>query len=449
MDHLTSLEPTSSAGPAISGTAPVTARQGWFAIFALNLLFICSYIDRQVIAYMVEPMQKDLSLTDTQIGMLMGPAFGLFYAVMGMPLGVLADRMSRKKLVAMGAAAWSVLTAGCGIASGYISLFLLRFGVGVGEASLGPSAYSMVADYFDKSVLARATSVLSTGIVIGGGLSSIIGSSIVAMSVSIGTVSLPIVGEIRPWQMVFLIVGTPGLALAALMLTVREPPRRHLGKQGSETALLTQLKTHGRAYTCHILGFAMLMLCANASVSWLPTQLIRNRGMDIQTIGLLLGISISVMGCLGMLLFGFLSDWLSRRGKIDGALLIGAVMALTFLSAILLTVWSTSFTLIAIGIFAMGLFTGSWNGVALASLQLITPSHLRGRMSAFYLLIANFVGLVFGAPSVALLTDHVFKSPSAVGTSIALAAATSVLFGVGFFLLGRSAYREAWHAQVD
>ena len=214
-------------GLALSATAPwPSPLRAWYAVAVLVLAFVFSFVDRIVIALLVEPIKADLGISDFGIGLLQGFAFALFYALLGIPIGRLSDRVSRRGIIATGIAIWSLMTAACGLARSFFGLFLARVGVGVGEATLSPAAYSMISDYFPREQLGRALGVYQSGALLGAGIAFLVGGAAVQMlSVYDGQV-LPVLGEVRMWQLAFFVVGLPGLLVALLMLTVKEPARR-------------------------------------------------------------------------------------------------------------------------------------------------------------------------------------------------------------------------------
>ncbi len=198
----------------------------WYVVVVLTAAYVVSFIDRQILALLVEPIRRDLGLTDTQMGLIMGSAFALFYTILGIPLGWLADRFSRRGIIAAGITIWCLMTAACGLSRNFGQLFLARVGVGVGEAALSPSALSLISDYFPRERRGRAISFYNMGVSLGAGIAMIGGGWIIAGIIDAPPTTLPVVGEIYAWQTVFLVVGLPGLAIAALMATVREPERR-------------------------------------------------------------------------------------------------------------------------------------------------------------------------------------------------------------------------------
>src|SRR5277367_4434508 len=203
----------------------------WYSVAVLMLMYIFSFIDRTTISLLVEPMKRDLHISDTQIGMLQGLAFALLYTFLGLPIARLSDRHSRRAIIAGGVFVWSIMATLCGLARSAVQLFMARVGVGVGEAALSPAAYSIITDSFPRSKLGGAFGVYNVGITIGAGTALLVGGIVVgAVSRAGASYTLPLFGQVHAWQMVFILTGAPGILLPLLLLTIREPKRRGLLK---------------------------------------------------------------------------------------------------------------------------------------------------------------------------------------------------------------------------
>lgn len=187
-------------------------------VTVLTLLYINSFLDRTVISLVIDPIKEDFGVSDTAVSLLSGLAFALFYSVLGIPMGWLADRRSRRWIIGLGATGWAIMASLGGIAQNYTQLFLARVGLGVGEATFMPSAFSMISDYFPRDRFARAYAVLMLGAPLGAGVAFVVGGLVASYAESVGTVQLPVLGEIRSWQLVFLITGLPGIVLALWVL---------------------------------------------------------------------------------------------------------------------------------------------------------------------------------------------------------------------------------------
>src|SRR5216683_2185076 len=236
LQRAASLTPSSEAVSSLNSTeGELSLRYAWYVVFILMVCYTLSFVDRQILSLLVGPMKRDLAISDTRIGLLQGLAFALFYGLMGLPLGRLADTRNRRNVIIVGVVLWSFLTGACSTARSFWSLFVARIGVGVGEATLSPSAFSLITDYFPKEKLGAALSVYSMGIFIGSGLALIAGGSVVDAVTRMPAVTVPLLGTVAPWRFTFLIVGAPGLVIALLLYTVREPSRRQLMRASDGT----------------------------------------------------------------------------------------------------------------------------------------------------------------------------------------------------------------------
>ncbi len=420
---------------------------GWWAVFILTMAYTVSFVDRTIISLLIEPIKADLSLDDTQISLLQGLAFGIFYAIMGIPLGWAADRMPRRSLIAAGIAVWCVATAMCGLARNFWELFLARMGVGVGEAALSPAALSLISDLFPPEKRALPIAVYSSAAAIGAGLALVIGGAVIALVSTAETIALPLFGALRPWQAAFVVVGLPGLLLAVLMFTIHEPGRR--GRDASKAAsvasgipeqlFIARLKAEWRFYLPHYAACAVYTALVYGVLSWAPALFIRKFGMSPSEVGLQYGLIVLIFAGAGPILGGLIGGKLARRGmKLANfrVSLVGVVLT----APLILAAVAMPTAGLSLAVFAVALtFFSSPGGLVLAALQDATPAALRGRASATYYLVVSVVGLSIGPISVALLTDKVFKDPTAVGWSIAVVAMIAVpISAVLLYLAGRN-----------
>lgn len=388
----------------------------WYSVAVLTLAYLFSYIDRQILSLMVGPIKRDLDLTDTEFSLLAGLAFALFYTLLGIPLARFADNRNRTKLIAIGVALWSIATMASGMAKNFLHLFTARVMVGVGEAALSPAAYSLLSDRFPTARLGRAIGIYSSGVFIGIGLSFIIGGLLVSALEASGGMNFPVLGHLTSWQATFVIVGLPGLLVAALVLTLAEPERKSLTgavavKRMSNRSILEWLRGHRRLYLSHFFGFAMVTLLFNAILAWAPELFIRIHGMERSEIGIKLGVIAAFAGGAGILSGGALSDWLTKKNATAAPIragLIGCTCLLPF--AVAAPVMQTPD--MALLLFVPLLFFASFPfGPAATSLQIITPARMRAQVSALYLFIVNLTGIGFGGTATALLTDYVYRDP--------------------------------------
>lgn len=441
----------------IAVTAPVDARvsdstgypstiYAWYVAGVLMIANIVSFIDRQIISLLIEPIKADLSITDTQISILHGFAFAIFYAIMGIPLGRLADNKSRQKLIVAGITFWSLMTACCGLAKNFGTFFLARIGVGVGEATLAPCAYSMVSDYFPKDKRSKPISLLAMGPYIGGGLSFMIGGLVVQMVSQASAIELPVLGVLKPWQTTFIVVGLPGVLVAALvLLTVREPARKDkLVEAPSDKPLpfsetLKFAKNHLRVYSALTFGYSTTALLGYGLLAWVPTLFIRNYGWTPAEIGFVFGLIVLLCGGGGTFFGGVWADWMVKRGYADAYLRVsvyGAVGLLVFVAAPLMP--SPFLILLMLGVTMF--FSGVHIGVGMAAVTQVTPNEFRGQLLAVYLFFLVLIGAGVGPFCVAFFTDYVFRDPYLVHYSLALFGAIFVPVALLIFYSGLKPY---------
>ncbi|MDG1230988.1 MAG: MFS transporter [Pseudomonadales bacterium] len=420
-------------------SAATSLTYAWYVVAVLLVAQAFSFLDRMIMGLLVGPIRESFQISDTQYSLLAGLAFSLFYAIMGLPLARIADRSSRRNLIVVGIAVWSFMTAACGLAKGYWSLFVARVGVGVGEATLGPAAYSMIADYFPKSVLGRALSVYMIGVTLGSGFAYMLGGAVVGYVEDMGTILVPVVGEIEGWQLTFFVVGFPGLLVSLLMLTtVREPART--GIVTPEAVPVSEVADYlwqrRRAYGGHILGISIFIMVVYALNLWGPTYFIRTFGYTRPEAGWVFGLVMIGAGTIGLLLAGTLSDRLVSKGIHDAYVkiilfsmvaMIPSAAALAFLESDLLAI-----VFMSLAVF----FSAFQGGLAGGTLQLMTPNRMRGQVMAVYGLSSNLIGLGLGPTVIAMTTDYVFGYDEAIGKSIALCAV--ILCPIGAVILWRS-----------
>jgi len=419
----------------------------WFGVGVLVLAFIFSIADRIIISLLVDPIKADLGLTDTDMGLMMGLAFAIFYALMGLPIGRMADKYSRRTIIGVGIFLWSIMTVLCGLARSFTELFLARVGVGVGEATLSPSAYSMIADYFPKDKLGRALGVYQSGAFFGIGLALIFGGLAIRFAATADDISLPLVGIVAPWQLAFIAVGLPGILVAALMFLVKEPARQGIATPKDNEISLGQAFRFAferkRVFLAHYTGFALLALPMTTLATWVPTYFMRVVGLSPPETGLKLGLIVLIFSPIGVISGGWLADTLFKRGKSDAALRV-AVAAAVFMVPFSILATNISDPTLALAVMAPFAFGASISmGLAPTALQLVTPNRLRGQISAAWMLFLNIITAGLGPTAVGWINDAVFGDPLAVGQSIALVNTVSVIIGGLILWATWKPFREA------
>lgn len=450
---------TDTLKPALGDVAAAPMREAegafpragyaWLVMAMLVVAALVSFVDRQVVAIVVDPMKADLGVSDSEIGWLYG-IFAVFYALAGLPIAFLADRKSRKHIIAAGIFFWSIMTMLCGLSRSFWHVLLARIGVGIGEATLTPSTISLVGDYFPRRQIPLALSIYQTGAIMGSGLAFIIGGFVLSVVQNADPLVLPLVGELKPWQQTFLYVGAPGLLLAVAFLFIREPVRRHpvdarVTREGAAQSLrdlLGHYKRHRWTLLFHHLGFLSLGLMGYAFVFWTVSYFRRVHGMDPAEASQIFGYIFLIFGPLGAVWAGMQARWFAERGRADANILAGMIGGGLAIPLILLIQVAPSplwaFLLYVPAMF----FVNSPFGLANGALPMITPPAMRAQVGAVYMFVVS-IGMLLGPPIAGLFNERIF--PETDGVRYSLATVTLLFGGIGLALLwaGRSFYARS------
>jgi MFS family permease len=433
-------EPASKgAPPEAAPPVPIGAR-AWFTLAILVFMLVLSYLDRGLIALLVKPIKQSLQVSDVQIGLLYGMAFGLFYAFFSFPLGWLADRWSRRGVIWFCITIWSLATAACGLANSFWGLAIARFAVGFGEGGLSPAAYRMLGDAFPKRRMGLALGIFGAGAGLAGPISYLLGGRLVDWALHTGGATLPLIGKVEGWHLVFLILGPPGVLLAPLIFLA--PNRAHAdeapaaqadGAAGSgQIGLIEFIRSRWLYMLLVFVGFGFCALFSYGVAAWAPTFYQRRFGLSMTEIGASMALVNGVATTFCFAGAGWITDRWFARGVTDAhfryfvlclpVVVLGGLFGLTIADQPVLAF---------AGMGLIWLLVPS-SAAAASHLQLATPRHLRGRVSALFVMVFNVVGLTTGPVAVALLTEHVFHDPAKIGLAIATTLAVS---GVAAFVL--------------
>ena len=457
-----------TATDSMAGSRVATPRYSWTVVGVLTAIYTVSFIDRQILALLIGPIRKDLDVSDTQVSLLIGLAFALFYTFLGIPLGRLADTRSRRALIAAGVVIWCCATAACGLAHNYEQLFLARVAVGIGEAALSPAALSLISDYFPEQTRGRAIALYTMGISLGSGLAMILGGQLLARTLASAPVTLPIFGTLFVWQPLFFIVGLPGLLLAAVMGWIREPVRRERLRGGAggrsqgggnavEEADSSSRPSWGevarflgrrwRLYGSHFLGMSVAGTLSYGFFAWIPSMFARTWQWSIPKVGAAYGGVVMISGALSIFVVSALARTLAARGFRDVYMRVALYcVVLAVFGAVCAPLAPNPYVSLLM-LFPATVGTLAATAAGLTGLMIVTPNEMRAQASALYYLVVNLVGLTVGPTGIALFTDHVFRNDAMLRYSVlCIAALTGV---VAIALLGynvrqyRRAYAEA------
>ncbi len=419
-----------SATPELPWPSP---RRAWYAIGVFALVLMLNFLDRGIVNLLVGPLKRDLGLTDTEVAMIMGLAFAVFYMIVGLPIARLADSRSRRAIIGVGLATWSFMTALCGLAGNFTQLFLCRMGVGVGEACNGPATFSMIADLFPREKIARAAAVLNFGFTTGQGLSLLLGGAVIGALSQHPQVTLPVIGTIHSWQLTFMIVGVPGLLVALLLRTVQEPLRRGrmsgivtvAGAPVQNLPLSEVMRfvvANGRTYGTMFLGLAFQTTLTFGVAGWTPEFFVRTYHWTIPQAAFAQGLIFLLVWPIGLVPGSIIAEKLMQKGYVDANLRLTVIIfAIVVVFAVLTPLMPTPEA--AVALIALQGFVASFSiGPQNAALQVITPGEMRGQITALFLFMFNIIGFGLGPSVVAAFTDRVFHDESMLRYSIAWTA---------------------------
>ena len=446
-----------------SSLAPSSKQDSLASHYALGVLliaYILSFIDRNIMALLVGPIREDFNISDFQFSLLHGLAFTLFYIVLGLPIGWLADRISRKLIIASGIFFWSLMTSLCGLANIFHSLFLTRIGFGVREASLSPAAYSLLSDLYSEKNLRWATAIFAMGITIGSGTSYMIGGWLYDTLSAMDLSSYPLIGDMAVWQITFVGIGLPGLVVVVLMLFVSEPRNQESNNaaklspaEPTPTELdspdviplkdvIQYLKAHWKAFFSLMGSVSMMAIIGYGTLTWFPEFLVRTYGISKTEAGTALGAIFIFAGTLGTFAGAFFCGLLQKRGYTDANLRLIMIAAVTLIiPATVAPLMPTSTLALTVSAFVIFIHYMHF-GVAMAGLQLITPNRMRAQTSALMLFLTNFFGLALGGTIVAALTDFVFNDDNSLRYSLSVISLVFYPIAAAFVAFGLQAYRK-------
>ena len=438
--------PDANADP---GKQAPSTRYAWYVVATLTAIYTLSYMDRTILSILVGPIKRDLHVSDTKIGLLTGLAFTIFYTLLGLPMGRIADSRSRRGLITVGCVVWTIFTSACSASKGYWALFATRVGVGVGESSLSPAAYSMISDLLPKEQLGLAISIYYMGVFFGTSLSQLVGGTTLDLLARTPIVTLPLLGAISSWRVVFLIVGLPGLLFAAWAYSLREPVRKDLLRTStgevstlSFAGALEQMKMRWQSLVGISLGMVFQSMCAFGYTFWGPSFFQRTYGWKPGESGRALAAILLTFGCVGMYVGGKLADSWQKRGVTHAPLKVALISAIgtgLFLPAAFLAgrpEWTLA--LMAPGVF----FNALPMGIAAAALQRIFPNQVRGQISALYLFILNLGGYPSGTLLPGVFNDYLFHDEKKLGASLALTVGGGAVLMLVTMALTCRPYRE-------
>ena len=427
-----------------AGRQPARRGTAW-ALAVLTAIFTVAFIDRQILNLLVDPIKGSLGITDVDFSLLQGLAFMASYVALSPMFGWLADRTTRRNLLAGAVTVWSLCTILCGLTQDYSTLFMARIGIGAAEACVTPAAWSMLADLYERKRLSRALSIFLIGPYIGTGLAMILGGFLLGIGDDIRAL-VPIFSGFADWQIVFIAVGLPGIMLGPITLALREPARGE-SSIGPPTAAIPLREAFAflwqarSFFVLFFLGMTAIILVLYSVPAWMPAVLIRSLDADPATVGLQYGIVALCAGTGGVLFGPVLGRFLAARGTKYPEVRVPIISAGGLVVAGALLAFLPCYE---VGLLAAGLatfFFGLPQAMAATALQVAAPPAMRGLVASIYTFIAGVIGLVLAPTLVAFLTDHVFRDPADVDSSLAIVCCTSAIIALFLTIAAARNYR--------
>lgn len=416
----------------------------WYVACVLGLASALAQLDRQIMGLLTEPVKADLGLTDLQVSLLQGLAFVLMHSLVAFPMGYLTDRWSRRALLAAGIFFWSLATSACGLARSFAGLFAARFAVGIGEAALMPGTQSLLPDYFAPAQLPKAFTIFQIGAYLGNGSAYAIGGLILAAASAWDGISLPLLGELKPWQLTFILVAAPGPLVALLMLTVREPARKANPVLRAAVAAPTSFATFLRASRLFLIGHlgtvATSGIVVFGIVAWTPSLFVRSFGWTTAQIGVAYGTTAMLAGGLGTLLSNPLARALAAGGRPGGPTRANVLAVAIGMPVAVLVPLSPTPELALAGLGVFSFCVGISSTMMPVVLQLATPHAYRGRAGAIYVFASSAVGASLGPVIVAAVTDLVFQDATRLWQSLAVVAGAIAPLAIALSMLSHRQY---------
>ena len=413
-----------------------------YALGLLTTVYVVNFVDRQVLSILMQSIKQDLGLSDLQLGLLSGTAFGIFYATLGIPIARIADRVSRKGVIAVSLTIWSAMTALCGSASSFFSLLAFRVGVGIGEAGGSPPAHSMISDLFPESQRATAMGIFSLGVPLG---------------IMIGFMAGGFMNDILGWRMAFLIVGLPGIVLAGIVaLTLREPPRgladatiETSDHPSPTTAEVLRFLWSSPSFRHNAWGSGLYAFVGYSITTWAPPFLERSHGMATSQVGTALALIIGLGGGVGIFLGGALTD---RMGNRDPRLRMRIPAYAMWLSVPFgFVIYTTDQTALTLILLVVPTFLGlMYQAPSLALAQSLATPKMRATASAILLFMINIIGLAIGPAATGFLSDLLtpYYGENALRYAMLLTSLVLVASGYQFWRASQTITQDLHRAEA-
>ena len=423
-------------------------RAGYSAVVVMTLAQVFAFIDRQIPAMLVEPIKQDFSLNDSQIALLGGAAFSIFYAIMALPIGYAVDRYKRVNVLGTGIFVWSLMTTLAGLANSFGRLFGARIGVAVGEAVMAPVSVSLVSDYFPQNKQGKPMGIITAGVYIGIGATLIGGGYLIDYLTDIGGITIPGIGYFKPWQATFLVVGIPGILISIAAFMLHEPRRLGLAqtpeKDSKSINIFSHLIKNKSTLIPMFAGLIFMALIFYSFTFWAPSMMVRTHGLSLTEVGFSLGIITIISSILGTISSGAVVDYLRSKGRTDAPIRTAMFACIFAMPAICLApiVENVVVAWILIGIYLF--FISSFAPIGLLAVSGVSSNEVKGQMAAVHAFLMMAFGLSLGPQITAFFTDFILQDESKLGLAVSLTGGLVLPIAVVCFWMSLKRYRKAY-----
>ena len=423
-------------------------RAGYSAVVVMTLAQVFAFIDRQIPAMLVEPIKQDFSLNDSQIALLGGAAFSIFYAIMALPIGYAVDRYKRVNVLGTGIFVWSLMTTLAGLANSFGRLFGARIGVAVGEAVMAPVSVSLVSDYFPQNKQGKPMGIITAGVYIGIGATLIGGGYLIDYLTDIGGITIPGIGYFKPWQATFLVVGIPGILISVAAFMLHEPRRLGLAqtpeKDSKSINIFSHLIKNKSTLIPMFAGLIFMALIFYSFTFWAPSMMVRTHGLSLTEVGFGLGIITIISSILGTISSGAVVDYLRSKGRTDAPIRTAMFACIFAMPAICLAPLVenvvAAWTLIGIYLF----FISSFAPIGLLAVSGVSSNEVKGQMAAVHAFLMMAFGLSLGPQITAFFTDFILQDESKLGLAVSLTGGLVLPIAAVCFWMSLKRYRKAY-----
>ncbi len=426
----------------------------WTTVVVLTVAYTIAYTDRLIISLLIDPIKADLALSDTQISLIVGAAFAIFYSVFGLPIARYADRGNRRVLLIVSALLWSLMTFLCGLAVGFWTLFIARIGVAIGEASIAPSSLSLIADNFPAEKRSLPISIWVLGAVFAS-VAAYGGGGVLISDTGPLAGLLDYLGlEYSLWRAVFMLLGILGVPLAFLIAAIKEPARH--GVTDSETSgqvTLRELKeyvgTNASTFLTFFVSAGLALLVLDGCFIWLPSALVRIHGMSLSEAGAALAVIALIFGLIGPLGAGYLNQRFYNAGHVDAPVRVMLILVGLGCVGMFVATLATDFIVM---MFGYGLVISGLAGASTLpqiAIQLVVPNNMRAQISAGFFFLANIVGFGMGPTSVAIFNDYVFRNEAMIVWSMFAVGMIFLPIAIVLLFAGLVPFRKLAGSAID